>query len=75
METEKFDYKKAVDELESIAKLVEDPATGIDDIDKYIKRSEELIGQCRAYLRTAGEKISALDSQPATDLDDDDYPF
>ncbi len=60
--TEKFDYNKAVEELESIAKLVEDPATGIDDIDKYIKRSEELIASCRAYLRSAGEKVSAMDS-------------
>lgn len=61
METEKFDYNKAVAELETIAGTVEDPATGIDDIDRYIKRSEELITACRAYLRTAGEKIAALD--------------
>ena len=51
--TEQFDYKKAIEELETIATKVEDPQTGIDDIDKYMKRSQELIAQCREYLRGA----------------------
>jgi exonuclease VII small subunit len=55
---ERFDYNKAVEELESIAAKVEDPDTGIDDIDRYIRRSEELIGACRAYLRGAREKLN-----------------
>ncbi len=55
---EKFDYSKAVEELEAIAAKVEDPKTGIEDIDKYIKRSEELIGKCREYLRGAREKLN-----------------
>ena len=54
---EKFDYNKAVEELESIAAKVEDPQTGIDDIDKYIRRSKELIEACTAYLRGAREKL------------------
>ncbi len=54
---ETFDYNEAVAELEAIAVKVEDPNTGIEDIDKYIKRSEELIGKCRAYLRGAREKL------------------
>ena len=32
-----FDYAKAVEELEMIAAKVEDPQTGIEDIDRYIK--------------------------------------
>lgn len=51
--TEQFDYKKAIEELEAIAAKVENPQTGIEDIDKYMKRSQELIAQCRDYLRTA----------------------
>ena len=35
---EEFDYAKAVEELEAIASKVEDPQTGIEDIDKFIKR-------------------------------------
>lgn len=54
---EKFDYKKAMDELEAMAAKVEDPQTGIDDIDKYMKRSSELIEACRSYLRGVREKL------------------
>ncbi len=53
-----FDYNEAVAEIEAIAAKVEDPNTGIEDIDKYLKRSEELIGKCRAYLRGAREKLT-----------------
>lgn len=54
---EKFEYSKAIEELEAIAVKVEDPQTGIGDIDKYMKRSQELIESCRAYLRGAREKL------------------
>lgn len=57
---EEFNYAKAMAELEAIAAKVEDPSTGLDDIDKYIKRSGELIAGCREYLRTAREKVDAL---------------
>lgn len=59
---EKFDYKEAVRELESIAAKVEDPSTGLDDIYKYVKRSKELIAACRAYLRTVRDKVDKLDT-------------
>lgn len=59
---EKFDYKEAVRELESIAAKVEDPSTGLDDIDKYVKRSKELIAACRDYLRTVRDKVDKLDT-------------
>jgi exodeoxyribonuclease VII small subunit len=58
----KFDYAKAIEELEAIAAKVEDPKTGIDDIDTYIKRSEELVSACREYLRGAREKLDSLSS-------------
>ena len=57
---QKFEYSKAIEELEAIAAKVEDPKTGIDDIDKYIKRSEELISACRDYLRGVREKVEKL---------------
>lgn len=56
---EKFEYSKAIEELEAMAAKVEDPQTGIGDIDKYMKRSQELIEACRAYLRGAREKLEA----------------
>lgn len=58
---DKFDYAKAVEELEAIAAKVEDPQTGIDDIDRCIRRSEELIAACRAYLRGVRERLDDMD--------------
>jgi exodeoxyribonuclease VII small subunit len=57
---EKFDYNEAIAELEKIAARVEDPATGLDDIDRCIRRSDELIGRCREYLRTVRTQIDTL---------------
>ena len=39
-----FDYAKAVERLEEIARKVEDPQTGLGEMDKYLAESEELIG-------------------------------
>lgn len=55
-----FNYKDALEELDRIARKVEDPATALDDIDKLIARSDELIASCRAYLRTARERLDEL---------------
>ena len=55
---ENFDYAKAIEELEQIAAKVEDPATGIGEIDKYMKRSKQLVEACRAYLRGAREALT-----------------
>ena len=57
---QQFDYSKAIEELEAIAAKVEDPKTGIEDIDKYIRRSEELISACRDYLRGVREKVDSM---------------
>ena len=54
---QKFDYTKAVEELEAIAAKVEDPQTGIGEIDKYMKRSQELVAACREYLRGVREGL------------------
>ena len=56
----KFDYNEAVAELEKIAARVEDPATGLDEIDRCIRRSDELIACCREYLRSVRTKTESL---------------
>ena len=58
---ERFDYAKAVEELEKIAAKVEDPATKLDDLDALVARSNALLKDCRAYLRTVKDKIGKLD--------------
>ena len=57
---EPFDYIEAIGELERIAARAEDPSTGLDDIDRCIRRSDELIGRCREYLRTIRNQIDTL---------------
>ena len=57
---DKFEDAKAIEELEKIAAKVEDPKTGVEDIDRYIRRSQELIEACRAYLRGAREKLENI---------------
>ena len=54
---ERFEYAKAIEELEAMAAKVEDPQTGIGEIDMYMKRSQQLIEACRSYLRGAREKL------------------
>ena len=57
MPTEKSNYSKAVAELDQIAAKVENPETSLDDIGTLVKRSKELIAQCRQYLRSVRESI------------------
>ena len=57
---DQFDYALAMAELEKIAQRVEDPATALGDIEKYIRRSDELIAKCREYLRTMKTKTETL---------------
>ena len=58
---DKFDYAKAIKELEEIAAKVENPETKLDDIDALVGRSKELLKQCREYLRTARSMADRLD--------------
>ena len=57
----KFDYKEAMARLEAIAAKIEDPSTGLDEIDAYVRQSDELIAGCREYLRTVRETVEDLD--------------
>lgn len=56
-EKEKFDYAKAMGEIDGIVAKIEDPNTGIDDIGALVKRSKELVSSCRDYLRTVRETV------------------
>lgn len=57
---ENFDYKAAVAELEKLASKVEDPSTGLEDVDVCIRRADELVAACREYLRSARQKTESL---------------
>ena len=55
-----FDYAQAIAELEKIAAEVEDASVDLDKMDSALERSSELVEQCRAYLRSAREKLDSL---------------
>ena len=59
--SDKFDYAKAIEELDQIAAKVENPETKLDDIDALVVRSKELLKQCRDYLRSVKDKIDSID--------------
>jgi hypothetical protein len=63
MAKDKFDYAKAIAELEDIAAKVENPKTPLDDIGGLVKRSKEIMEKCRKYLRTIREEIEDMDGQ------------
>lgn len=60
MSEEKFDYTKAVAELDGIAARIEDPQTSLDDIGALVSRSKVLLKQCREYLRSVRESIEEV---------------
>lgn len=60
---EKFDYEKALAELEAIAVKVENPETKLDDIDALVGHSRALLKACREYLRGVKDKIDTLDKE------------
>lgn len=57
MAEKRFDYTKAIAELDEIAAKIENPGTSLDDIGVLVMRSKELIKSCRAYLRSVRESI------------------
>ena len=59
MQEDKFDYAKAMAELETLAQRIEDPKTSLDDIGALVNRSKVLLKECREYLRTARETIES----------------
>jgi exodeoxyribonuclease VII small subunit len=67
IKSKKFDYTESITELEEIAKKIESPDTGIDEIAKYVKRSETIVRACREYLRALQDDIDNTLNNGKTD--------
>ena len=74
MSEKKFDYTKAVAELDEIAAKVEDPATSLDDIGALVKRSKELIESCRDSIEDSKEYPPVTDPAEVTDAFKEIFP-
>lgn len=59
--TEEFSYPAAQAELEEILKKVENPQTGIDEMEALVTRAGALIEASREYLRSAEARMASFD--------------
>ncbi len=58
MEKDKFDYAKAMAELEEISAKIENPDTSLDDVGALVEKSKVLVKECREYLRSVRESVT-----------------
>lgn len=65
-EEKTFDYKKSVEEVESILAKIEGGELDIDELAVLVKRAAELIKQCRIKLRDTENNLE----KTLTDLDE-----
>ncbi|MCK5280741.1 MAG: exodeoxyribonuclease VII small subunit, partial [Cyclobacteriaceae bacterium] len=47
MTTKKFNYKKALEEIEVIVQKIENEDPDVDELSTMVKRAAELIKQCK----------------------------
>ena len=60
MATKKFNYKKALDEIEAIVQKIENEEPDVDELSTMVKRAAELIKQCKTKLKTTGEELEGI---------------
>jgi exodeoxyribonuclease VII small subunit len=51
-------YQKAMDELESIVKKIEQNEPDVDELNDMVVRAVELVKYCKTKLKTTEEQIS-----------------
>ncbi len=51
-------YQKALDELESIVKKIEQNEPDVDELNDMVVRAVELVKYCKTKLKTTEEQIS-----------------
>ena len=60
MATKKFNYKKALEEIEGIVQKIENEEPDVDELSTLVKRAAELIKQCKTKLKTTGEELEDI---------------
>lgn len=60
MSTKKFNYKKALEEIEVIVQKIENEEPDVDELSMMVKRAAELIKQCKTKLKTTGEELENI---------------
>jgi len=60
MAAKKFNYKKALEEIESIVEKIENEEPDIDELSSMVKRAAELIKQCKTKLKSTGKELEDI---------------
>jgi exodeoxyribonuclease VII small subunit len=57
MKKKEISYQKALDELESIVKKIEQNEPDVDELNDLVARAVELVKYCRVKLKTTEEQL------------------
>ena len=60
MSTKKFNYKKALEEIEEIVAKIESEEVDVDELSALVKKAAELIKQCKTRLRNTGNELEEI---------------
>jgi len=58
MAKKELSYKKALEELESIVKKIEQDEPDVDQLNDMVVRAVELVKYCKSKLKTTEEQIN-----------------
>ena len=60
MTAKKFNYKKALEEIEQIVQKIENEESDIDELSDLVKRAAELIKLCKTKLKDTNSELEAI---------------
>jgi len=60
MTTKKFNYKKALEEIERIVQKIENEESDIDELSEMVKRAAELIRLCKTKLKETNSELEDI---------------
>lgn len=60
MAVKKFNYKKALDEIEQIVYKIENGEPDIDELSNMVQRAADLIKQCKTKLKDTGSELEDI---------------
>ena len=60
MTTKKFNYKKTLEEIETIVEKIETEEVDVDELSELVKKAASLIKQCKDKLRDTGGELEKI---------------
>ncbi|MFA6129006.1 MAG: exodeoxyribonuclease VII small subunit [Bacteroidales bacterium] len=60
MEDKAISYRKAIEEIETILKKIENQELDVDDLGSKLKRVNELVKVCKKKLHTAEKEVEKI---------------